>query len=68
MQRLGDDAFAQAVKSGNHHKTMRLMRPYHGKLQIQEVNGNWCHPLQDALADNDKEASDGKLMSNFAPY
>jgi hypothetical protein len=54
---LKDDAFAHAVKSGNHTETMRLMQPYHGKLQIQEVNGNWYHPLQYAIANGDKDAS-----------
>lgn len=54
---LADDAFAHAVKSGNHSETMRLMRPYHGKLRIQEVNGKWYHPLQYAIASGDRDAS-----------
>lgn len=54
---LQDDAFAHAVKAGNHQETMRLMQPYHGKLQIQEVNGKWYHPLQYSIANGDKEAS-----------
>ena len=54
---LSDDAFAHAVKAGNRTETMRLMQPYHGKLQIQETNGKWYNPLQYAIASGDKEAS-----------
>jgi hypothetical protein len=54
---LSDDAFAHAVKAGNHHETMRLMQPYHGKLEIQEVNGKWYNPLQYSIAAGDKDAS-----------
>lgn len=54
---LNDDAFAHAVKAGNHRETMRLMQPYHGKLEIQEVNGKWYNPLQYAIAAGDKDAS-----------
>lgn len=54
---LSDDAFAHAVKSGNHRETMRLIQPHSGKLQIQEVNGQWYNPLQYAIAAGDKDAS-----------
>jgi hypothetical protein len=54
---LSDDAFAHAVKSGSHRETMRLMQPHSGKLQIQEVNGQWYNPLQYSIASGDKDAS-----------
>ena len=54
---LSDDAFAHAVKAGNRTETMRLMQPYHGKLQIQETNGKWYNPLQYAIASGDEKVS-----------
>lgn len=63
---LSDDAFAHAVKAGNHRETMRLMQPHSGKLQIQEVNGKWYNPLQYSIASGDKEASFA-LLERGAP-
>lgn len=63
---LSDDAFAHAVKAGNHRETMRLMQPHSGKLRIQEVNGKWYNPLQYSIASGDKEASFA-LLERGAP-
>ena len=63
---LSDDAFAHAVKRGDHNQTMRLMQPHHGKLQVQEVNGKWYNPLQYAIASGDKDASFA-LLDRGAP-
>lgn len=63
---LNDDAFAHAVKSGNHAETMHRMMPHHGKLQIQEKNGRWYNPLQYTIASGDQEASFA-LLERGAP-
>ena len=63
---LSDDAFAHAVKAGNHRETTRLMQPHSGKLRIQEVNGKWYNPLQYSIASGDKEASFA-LLERDAP-
>ncbi|MFD2256856.1 hypothetical protein ACFSSA_09225 [Luteolibacter algae] len=63
---LSDDAFAHAVKAGNHRETMRLMQPHSGKLRIQEMNGKWYNPLQYSIASGDKEASFA-LLERGAP-
>ncbi len=63
---ISDDAFAHAIKRGDHNQTMRLMQPHHGKLQVQEVNGKWYNPLQYAIAGNDAKASFA-LLDRGAP-